>query len=326
MLITVIVPIYNMESYLRTCIDSLLRQTFDDCEILLIDDGSRDASGAICDEYARLNDRVRVVHKSNGGPGSARNTGIEHARGEYLAFCDPDDRVDPDYLERLVEPVSDHRTMPVTGILQHREGKPDRRLTAPAMNVADGACVEGIVALRRCDMLGFLVGKLLSKRIIDAHGIRFIEDLKHREDEIFMVEYVRYVSRIVISERTTYHYRVLGTGLSKKRKPAALQLEVSQRLYDLFLKAAPTPEGCYVAARIRLQQSCEAVSAARTGAELHAVAEVARNARREYLEVFDPAFLRERRDRKVASRSRLVFAAGALSNRVLRRLCRLVHI
>lgn len=89
MLITVIVPIYNMEAYLCTSLDRLLQQSFQDYEILLIDDGSKDSSGEICDRYAREHSRIRVVHKPNGGLSTARNAGIEHARGEYLTFCDP---------------------------------------------------------------------------------------------------------------------------------------------------------------------------------------------------------------------------------------------
>mgnify|MGYP000506048476 CR=1 FL=1 len=79
-----------MEAYLCTSLDRLLQQSFQDYEILLIDDGSKDSSGEICDRYAREHSRIRVVHKPNGGLSTARNAGIEHARGEYLTFCDPD--------------------------------------------------------------------------------------------------------------------------------------------------------------------------------------------------------------------------------------------
>ena len=111
MLITVIVPIYNMEAYLCTSLDRLLQQSFQDYEILLIDDGSKDSSGEICDRYAREHSRIRVVHKPNGGLSTARNAGIEHARGEYLTFCDPDDWVDADYLQQFVEAGMDEHTL-----------------------------------------------------------------------------------------------------------------------------------------------------------------------------------------------------------------------
>ena len=99
--ISVIVPVYKAEKYLHKCVDSILAQTFKDFEILLIDDGSPDASGAICDEYARKDNRVRVFHKENGGVSSARQCGIDNAKGEYTIHADPDDWVEPTMLEEL---------------------------------------------------------------------------------------------------------------------------------------------------------------------------------------------------------------------------------
>ena len=96
--ISVIVPVYKAEAYLRCCVDSLLAQTFRDFEILLIDDGSPDKSGEICDEYARQDGRIKALHKKNGGVSSARNVGIEHAQGEWITFVDADDYVKSAYL------------------------------------------------------------------------------------------------------------------------------------------------------------------------------------------------------------------------------------
>lgn len=99
--ISVIVPIYNAEKTLRKCVDSLLAQTFEDFEILLIDDGSPDQCGAICDEYAQQDTRVRVIHQENQGVSAARQNGIDHASGEYTIHADPDDWVEPEMLEEL---------------------------------------------------------------------------------------------------------------------------------------------------------------------------------------------------------------------------------
>lgn len=100
-MISIIIPIYNVEPYLRRCVDSLLAQTYTGFELILVDDGSPDNCGAICDMYAARDDRVRVIHKPNGGLSDARNAGLEMARGEYIAFVDSDDWVAPDYLERM---------------------------------------------------------------------------------------------------------------------------------------------------------------------------------------------------------------------------------
>ncbi len=101
-LVSVIVPVYNAEKYLERCIKSILEQTYSNFEIILVDDGSRDGSGAICDEYAARDPRVRVIHKANGGVSAARNDGIEASCGEFIAFCDNDDFYAPGMLERLL--------------------------------------------------------------------------------------------------------------------------------------------------------------------------------------------------------------------------------
>ena len=101
-LISVIVPIYNVQDYLRKCIDSIINQTYRDLEIILIDDGSTDSSGKICDEYLKIDHRIRVYHKKNGGLSSARNAGLKMARGEWIGFVDSDDYIEHDMYELLL--------------------------------------------------------------------------------------------------------------------------------------------------------------------------------------------------------------------------------
>ena len=98
---SIIVPIYEVEPYLRKCIDSILNQTFEEFELLLIDDGSPDRCGDICDEYAKKDNRIKVIHKENGGQASARNIGLDVARGEYIGFVDSDDWIEPDMYKIL---------------------------------------------------------------------------------------------------------------------------------------------------------------------------------------------------------------------------------
>ena len=104
-IVTLIVPIYNTEKYLRECIDSILSQTYAGLEIILVDDGSTDGSGRICDEYLKTDSRVRVIHQANGGLSAARNEGMDRASGDYLAFIDSDDHLRNDYVEKLLEAV-----------------------------------------------------------------------------------------------------------------------------------------------------------------------------------------------------------------------------
>ena len=109
-LLSVIVPVYNIKrEYLERCIASICNQTYKNLEILLVDDGSTDGSGAVCDEFARKDERIRVFHKENGGSSSARNLGIENATGEYLGFIDSDDFIEPDMYELLAEAIQKHQ-------------------------------------------------------------------------------------------------------------------------------------------------------------------------------------------------------------------------
>lgn len=100
-LISVIIPVYNVENYLARCVDSILNQTFTDFEVILVDDGSTDSSGMICDEYAATDARIKIIHKENGGQSSARNAGIKYSKGAYISFVDSDDWISNDYLDHL---------------------------------------------------------------------------------------------------------------------------------------------------------------------------------------------------------------------------------
>ena len=105
--VSIIVPIYQIECYLRCCLDSILAQTFQDWEAILVDDGSKDDCGKICDEYAAIDSRFRVIHKKNGGLTSARNAGLAIASGEWIMHLDGDDWIEPDMLERLIQKGED---------------------------------------------------------------------------------------------------------------------------------------------------------------------------------------------------------------------------
>ena len=102
-LVSVIVPVYRVENYLRTCIDSILAQTYSDLEVILVDDGSPDGCPAICDEYAKQDARVRVIHQKNAGLSAARNAGLDLCQGEYITFIDSDDFVHPRFVELLLK-------------------------------------------------------------------------------------------------------------------------------------------------------------------------------------------------------------------------------
>ena len=104
--ISIIVPVYNVEKYLKKCIDSIVNQTYKNLEIILVDDGATDRSGEICDELAKLDNRIKVYHKKNGGLSDARNYGVERATGSYVGFVDSDDYIDAEMYEKLYEAIT----------------------------------------------------------------------------------------------------------------------------------------------------------------------------------------------------------------------------
>ena len=117
-MVSVIVPVYNVEKYLPRCIDSIVLQSYTDIEILLIDDGSTDNSGKICDEYAVRDSRIRVFHKNNGGVSSARNLGLQKALGDYVCFVDSDDYIHPRYIEILINAIRENNAdIAISGFL-----------------------------------------------------------------------------------------------------------------------------------------------------------------------------------------------------------------
>lgn len=127
-MISVIVPVYNVEAYLRECVDSILNQTYRDLEIILIDDGSPDKCGSICDEYAEIDERVRVIHTNNSGLSSARNTGIEAAKGEYIGFVDSDDWIESRMYEILLDRMNESGADIVVGQYWYESETNKRRI------------------------------------------------------------------------------------------------------------------------------------------------------------------------------------------------------
>ena len=205
--ISVIVPVYNAEKYLHRCIDSILSQTFTDFELLLIDDGSKDGSGAICDEYAAKDNRVRVFHKENGGASSARNLGMDNAQGEWVAFVDADDYVLPSYLATYIEISTANVDMCVVGIIPDYSISSDYQITKTSVDYF-GDVKGAMLLLNDCQMIGSLCNKLFRTSIITSHELRLDKCYKYREDEDFLLKYMCYVNSVIALSTGCYIYYV----------------------------------------------------------------------------------------------------------------------
>lgn len=198
--ISVIVPVYKVEQYLPHCIDSILAQTFTDFELLLIDDGSPDNSGRICNEYANKDTRIRVFHKENGGVSSARNLGLDNIRGEWITFGDADDY----FLKDALEILSKYAIESDVEMVQSNAYRLESGEYTPILNQKAGIYNEVISESKHFALWGFL----LSSQIIRNHKLKFVEGLTFSEDRVFLLEYSLYAKSIKIIDNITYVYRI----------------------------------------------------------------------------------------------------------------------
>lgn len=208
-LISVIVPVYNTAKYLGKCIESILAQTFTDFELILIDDGSKDGSGKICDKYSKIDHRVRVIHKNNGGVSSARNAGLEIARGKWITFIDSDDFINPTFLEGLYKPIyADPKIEFVHGgICNWKNNK-----VIGYNQKYDEYIGENPVTLFN-NSRGLACSKLFSSYSVNykwggGNPLRFDTSMRIAEDMAFTMDYISTVSHYAFVSECGYMYRI----------------------------------------------------------------------------------------------------------------------
>ena len=202
--ISVIIPVYNAEKWLSRCLNSLLKQSFKDFELILVNDGSTDGSGIICDSYSKADNRVRVIHKSNGGVSSARNLAIDSAKGEYITFCDADDEVLPGWLNDFIEGIGD-TDLCMQGFItvDLNGGNPKPRI--PRFYHWNDV-TEFLEHIMGAALLGYVYTKLFKRSIIQKHNLRFDEGIRFREDDLFVVNYLAHAYSCVSIDKSNYIY------------------------------------------------------------------------------------------------------------------------
>lgn len=198
-LLSIIVPVFNTEQYLPRCLDSILSQSFTDFELLLIDDGSTDSSGAICDAYAEMDGRVRAFHKVNGGVSSARNVGLKEAKGEWVCFVDSDDEFLPDGLQVLVNGVSEEVDMVMAGYEMCDENEKLTYLVEVRTEriISDERAAKEMFSPSDYWYEGYIWGKMFRQSIVESSNLLFAEDIYFNEDRLFLVEFVYAMKRNV---------------------------------------------------------------------------------------------------------------------------------
>lgn len=236
-LISIIIPVYNVEQYLDECMASVLNQTYTNLEIVLVDDGSKDQSPAMCDEYAKRDSRVQVVHKKNGGPMSACIAGVEKAKGEYLAFMDSDDWIDLTMMEELVkETTGNKKEMICSNYIIEKTNQSIKVKQSMKPGVYDRKAIEEglfpcLLGNEERRIHGSRCMKLISRDLIDEN-LKFAElNVSMGEDLYLIFLAVLDAMRIVVVENGYYyHYRFVESSLVHKYKPH-MHEEVG-RLYD----------------------------------------------------------------------------------------------
>ncbi len=205
-MISIIVPVYNVEKYIHRCIESILAQTYSAFELILVDDGSIDRCGEICDGYAKKDTRIIAIHQNNQGVSAARNAGLAVAKGKYIIFCDGDDEIDINYLWSLLAPP-DSFDLVVEGFQYIDSIGNTTHIEAYEHQEYEKATSCDVWFLIGKYALSSVWGKRFKRSIIDEFHISFDHDLNYAEDTLFVAEYIVCSNSVIVLHDSDYRYR-----------------------------------------------------------------------------------------------------------------------
>lgn len=249
-LISVIIPAYNAEKELGKCIESLLQQTYSGFEIILINDGSTDNTGEICDRYSCIDSRIYVIHNENRGVSAARNCGIEEAKGEFITFIDADDIVDKNYLSVLISAIADN-DVAVCDVTVEDNEKEIRRFTLPSGVLKQPESMNELFVRRNLNSGPY--AKLFRRDIVG--DIRF-PLIKAYEDIIFVKNVFAHVRYVAVTNQTKYHYIQNSSGAmsSFKKSPSLDIVNVTDELLDYIINHDDLSPECFYITASHLMQ------------------------------------------------------------------------
>lgn len=213
-LISIIIPVYNSEKYLSKCIDSIINQTYNNLEIILVDDGSTDASPIICDEYEKKDFRIKVIHKKNGGVSSARNIGLINSTGNYIGFIDADDYIEPVMYEKLLKVLKESNTLiSMCGFSKIKDNKVIKIDNYNEKIISSEKLLKDIF---NCTSMGTLWNKLFAKEIffdINNKQLFFNETIHYCEDVLMLETILSHNDNIAIYNQPLYNYIVSSSSI-----------------------------------------------------------------------------------------------------------------
>lgn len=212
-MISIIIPVYNSDQWLESCLRSVSKQTYQEWECILVDDGSTDKSGRLCDSWSQMDARFTVLHQSNRGVAAARNAGLKKVRGAYVSFIDSDDYVDPNYLDTLLNGICiDDADLCVCGLSREQRGCGTAVITPKdsAILPLTTTNMDGFLDLLRKHLLFGPCSKLYRREQIIKRNARFDERFTYGEDLMFNLAYLQGTDTITTVASAPYHYRIHG--------------------------------------------------------------------------------------------------------------------
>lgn len=233
-MISIIIPVYKAETFFDECVSSILAQSYEDFELILVDDGSPDKCPELCDKWAATDSRIKVIHKSNGGVSSARNSGLEIASGDYICFVDSDDTLPENGLHILMKSIEQRNVEVVFGAFQFQYGD---RLLPHASRLPEGKYQFKDVLKNFIDdgtLSGFLLGStcaaLYKREIILKNHLRFVEGLKNNEDGLFNFELALLANSFAVVNTPVYNYRQDNA----PSKPNRMNENFGEKVFDIL--------------------------------------------------------------------------------------------
>ena len=254
-LVSIIVPIYNAEKYLGRCLDSIINQTYQNIEIILVDDGSQDSSGQICDKYITKDSRIIVIHKENGGVASARQTGLDTAKGVFVIHVDPDDWIEVNMIQEMVnKALRDNVDIVMCDFLREYKIGPSLFIQKPT-------------SIKRDDLLrdllydriwGSCCNKLIKKSVFEKYNVSFVPDMSLWEDLYVVTLLIYYGATVSYISAPLYHYDCFSNSDSITRAPKISHIYSVKTYIDYFEKLLHDSSFLdgFVMRKIRLKALC----------------------------------------------------------------------
>lgn len=237
-LISIIIPVYNVEKYIEKCLTSIMNQTYKNIEIIIINDGSTDKSLNVLKKVSCHDNRINIIDIENNGVSNARNLGIENSNGKYLIFVDSDDWVETNYVELLVKHVKEYNAEIASCSYDNSETKVNKIISNSIEIVSEKKELYNYLLLNE-NFSGYLWNKIFDAEIIRHHNIKFDKELHINEDLVFICEYLKYTKYAVLIKDKLYHYIIrknsaLNTHLSIKQISKIKALSIIIEFYKKY--------------------------------------------------------------------------------------------